>query len=119
MPGASVEALADHIFREVVRQSQLHVEDNGVIHDVHAGVTTYSNSIFHHLLQSEFERAKKVLMDLFAQSNPQPGSVPQWSLDVQRQGLRLVLVYKLLGGQEGCGKMTVELIPFIRGGFAF
>ena len=25
----------------------------------------------------------------------------------------------LLGGQEGRGKMTVEVITFIRGGFAF
>ena len=58
-------------------------------------------------------------MDLFAQRNPTAGSVPEWSLEVQRQGLKLGVVYKLLGGQEGRGKMTVEVIMFNRGGFAF
>ena len=56
-------------------------------------------------------------MDLFAQNNPQPGSVPQWSLNIQQEGLKLGLVYKLLGGQEGHGKLTVELILFICEGF--
>ena len=73
--GASVEALADYIFNQLVMATHLNIEGNGVVHDIHAGVTRYSNCILQHLLQSEFEKAKKVLMDLFAQSNPQPGSV--------------------------------------------
>ena len=117
MPGASVEALSNYIFGKIVSLSQLHLTENGVVHDVNAGITTYSNSIFQHLLQSEYEKAKKVLMDLFAQGNPTAGSLPEWSLEVQRQGLGVV--YKLLGRQEGRGKMTVEVITFNRGGFAF
>ena len=55
-PGASLEALADYISNQLVRHSQLSIEDNGVVHDRQTGVMGYSTCILQHLLQSEFEK---------------------------------------------------------------